>query len=312
MRPTRIRDNNMKKLMTILAATALMFAVVLSTGCKKDSSSASSSVNGGGGNGGGGNGGGGGGGGGQVASGLFSVNETQKVYFAPGNLQYQASTGTWRFAEHAWDYVGATEVQYGVETGGTVSGSSNHLISPSYNGWIDMFGWGTGNNPTNVSTDEEDYPEFIDWGINAISNAQGSWRTLSREEWYYVLRTRTTNSGRRYTFALLHEVPGYLLLPDDWNNSTYNLEYPSQGPYANELNDAAWNTLQSAGVVFVPAVGGYRVGTGVRFVGLSAHYWTTTTTSSGRPNYMPLGTSSYEYLYGDRYEGMSVRLVRNQ
>ena len=37
----------------------------------------------------------------------FSINSGGgKVCFAHGNLQYQASTGTWRFAEHQYDIVG--------------------------------------------------------------------------------------------------------------------------------------------------------------------------------------------------------------
>lgn len=35
-----------------------------------------------------------------VINALFSVSSTQKVYFSKGNLQYQASTKTWRFAEN--------------------------------------------------------------------------------------------------------------------------------------------------------------------------------------------------------------------
>lgn len=77
-------------------------------------------------------GGGGGGTGGECPEGginaLFTIIEDgDKVYFSQGNLQYQASTNTWRFAEHQWDYVG----------------EGNNNISPNYNGWIDLFGWGT-------------------------------------------------------------------------------------------------------------------------------------------------------------------------
>ncbi|MBO4655069.1 MAG: hypothetical protein J5644_05955, partial [Bacteroidales bacterium] len=39
-------------------------------------------------------------------SGKFSVSSTKQVYFSQGNLQYQASTGTWRFAEHQYDFIG--------------------------------------------------------------------------------------------------------------------------------------------------------------------------------------------------------------
>lgn len=54
----------------------------------------------------------------------FSVSDSTKVYFSQGNLQYQASTNTWRFAEHQWDYVG----------------NDNENISEKYAGWIDLFG----------------------------------------------------------------------------------------------------------------------------------------------------------------------------
>ena len=49
-------------------------------------------------------------------NGLFSVSPSKQVYFSQGNLQYQASTNTWRFAEHQYDYVGGivnTSVEYG-------------------------------------------------------------------------------------------------------------------------------------------------------------------------------------------------------
>ena len=44
--------------------------------------------------------------------GKFSINATGgKVYFAKGNLQYQASTNTFRFAEHQWNYVGGSTLE---------------------------------------------------------------------------------------------------------------------------------------------------------------------------------------------------------
>ena len=76
--------------------------------------------------------------------GVFSVSETLQVMFSPGNLQFNAAEGThecadgtsrqgtWRFADNQWDYIG----------------SANLNISSTYDGWTDLFGWGTGNNPT--------------------------------------------------------------------------------------------------------------------------------------------------------------------
>ena len=59
--------------------------------------------------------------------GKFSVSAEKQVYFSKGNLQYQASTNTWRFAENQTDYIG----------------EANKNISDTYDGWIDLFGWGT-------------------------------------------------------------------------------------------------------------------------------------------------------------------------
>ena len=134
--------------------------------------------------------------------GLFSVSATQQVYFSQGNLQYQASTNTWRFAEHQYDYVGTQTADGYGDYGGNVSGSDNRNISSTYNGWIDLFGWGTGSNPTLSSSYPEDYGTFMDWGCNAISNGGNTanqWRTLTRAEWYYLLNTRTDASSKRGT-----------------------------------------------------------------------------------------------------------------
>ena len=91
--------------------------------------------------------------------GLFSISDKEQVSFSPGNLQYNATTGThqcadgqtlpgtWRFAEHQWDIVG---IGYGQTypnnynyVAGTVHNSDNRAVDINYNGWIDMFGWGT-------------------------------------------------------------------------------------------------------------------------------------------------------------------------
>ena len=53
--------------------------------------------------------------------------------FTKGNLQYNKGNGTWRFAEHQYDYIGD---------------SNANIDDPGFNGWVDMFGWGTGTNPT--------------------------------------------------------------------------------------------------------------------------------------------------------------------
>ena len=70
---------------------------------------------------------------------LFSVAEGHQVLFSPGNLQYLASTGEWRFAQHQWDVVG--------NAAGNTTAQADGRDSQPY--WIDLFCWGTGSNAVN-------------------------------------------------------------------------------------------------------------------------------------------------------------------
>ena len=54
----------------------------------------------------------------------FTVGQGRRVVFSQGNLQYQASTKSWRFAAQ----------QY------SVIGQDNRNISSTNSGWIDLFG----------------------------------------------------------------------------------------------------------------------------------------------------------------------------
>ena len=193
-------------------------------------------------------------------NGVFSVSPNKKVMFSKGNLQFQASTKTWRFADHQWDIIG----------------DGNKNISSTYSGWIDLFGWGTGNNPTKSSTSNSDYGTFTDWGKNTISNGDGkSWRTLTRDEWVYVFDTRKTSSGIRYAKATVNGVSGVILLPDNWSSSNYILSNTNKTDASfssNRISQSDWtNKFEANGAVFLPTAG-YRSGTYVYSVGSDGYY----------------------------------------
>ncbi len=274
--------------------------------------------------------------------GLFSVSPTQKVYFSRGNLQYQASTNTWRFAENQWDFVGSTVAPYS-EVGGTVAGSSNHLISEMYNGWIDLFCWGTsgwdcGNvyyRPYDKDGEKEQYGPIgntsltgnyanSDWGVhNVISNGgnqAGLWRTLTIEEWVYVIETRSTASTIRYAKAKVNNVNGVILLPDDWSTSCYTLNSTNQADAdytANIISSAQWVTLEQHGAVFFPAAGcrfEIGLGTSVEAIGSQGLYWSASCgDTSINASYLIFYSHIIfsQNLSGARNVGMSVRLVRS-
>lgn len=231
-------------------------------------------------------------------NGKFSVSNIKQVCFSKGNLQYQPSSKTWRFAEHQWDYIGA----------------DNENISSSYNGWIDLFGWGTsgynGKSPCMVSTMRPDYETgkssisgtSFDWGVyNTISNGGSSnWRTLTEEEWKYVFDTRNTNSGVRYAKAVVNEINGIILLPDNWNSSFYNLASINQKDASfssNRISQSDWTSkLEVNGAVFLPAAG-FRYGNAVSRIGYEGLYWSAT------------DYDIYNVYFGDGYVS-SIRLIQ--
>jgi hypothetical protein len=253
-------------------------------------------------------------------AGLFSVSPSLQVWFSQGNLQYRASTKTWQFAEHQWDYVG----------------DANTNISQTYSDWIDLFGWGTSGynhgavcyQPWSTSTTSSDYYAYgsytynlydqtgqADWGYNAISNGGNTthtWRTLTHEEWRYVFNTRNTSSGIRYAKATVNNVNGVILLPDDWQSSYYSLSSTNSlgASYSsNTITATQWATLEQHGAVFLPAAG-YRNGTSVYNVGSFGNYWSASCNNSSSAWYVYFGNSSLGTSYGyNRGYGQSVRLV---
>ena len=247
--------------------------------------------------------------------GLFSVSATQQVWFSQGNLQYQASTNTWRFAEHQYDYVGTQTDDGRGNYGGNVSGSDNRNISSTYSGWIDLFGWGTGNNPSLASTTYTDYSSFVDWGGNAISNggnAAHQWRTLTQSEWDYLLNTRTNASSKRGT-GNINGVGGLIILPDSWTLPSgcpqFNPGFAS-GWSRNSYTLAQWAQMESAGAVFLPAAGN-RGGTDVYVVGNRGFYWSSTPNSESNAYLMLFFSGNLFAAYdSDRSNGFSVRPVR--
>lgn len=186
--------------------------------------------------------------------GEFSVSNTKKVHFSPGNLQYQASTATWRFAEHQWDYVGNAE-------GNTTTGVDRATQAD----WIDLFAWGT-SGYDDPSSDHDVYyhpwdntesqyygPGSVsgfdisgdnltgdltkyDWGVyNAIgAYPAGTWRTLTADEWQWLLapktgdpdpgtncRTSSTVNGvenARYAKASVSGINGLIIFPDSYTH----------------------------------------------------------------------------------------------
>ena len=277
-------------------------------------------------------------------NGLFTVgvnadNSPKQIWFSKGNIQYQASTGTWRFAEHQYDYVGDAL------SGNVYEGSvkcNNCLISNTYSGWIDFFGWGTSGwnsgavcyQPWSTSTTPSDYYPGgsytngltgyyaeADWAWhNAISNggnAAHQWRTLTQSEWHYLFVTRTNASDKHGT-GNINGVSGLIILPDNWtqpSGCTFISGFPTNSNSfdwtLNSYTLAQWAQMEASGAVFLPA-SGRRYGTDAGNVGGNSYYWSSTPYSDGFTCGMYFYATHVETgAAHPHYCGFSVRPVKD-
>ena len=230
----------------------------------------------------------------------FSVSNTTQVIFSPGNLQYHPANDEWRFAESQTDYIG----------------DANRNVAADYNGWLDLFGFGTGSSPT-VTSSYYDYP-FVDWGTNQIGDdAPNTWRTLTDDEWCYLSFSRTNASSLK-GIAQVSGVNGLILLPDGWScpdgvtfksgfYSSFGVDY--YAAYQTFTADE-WSKMESAGAVFLPAAGA-RHGSDVSYG--SGVYNSSTPYKSvfGWCFYFGFGSGGAYHGDDDSYIGRSVRLVKD-
>ena len=230
--------------------------------------------------------------------GPFTINANgTKVRFSMGNLQYQAATRTWHFAEHQWEWVG----------------DANSFTN---NGWIDLFEFGSGYNPMSASYYYYHNRNFCDWGENTISNGGNTpniWRTLTADEWKYLLKTRAGASAKMAT-GNIDGVHGLILLPDSWtqpSGCSFN------AGFADEENDwthntytlAQWTMMENAGAVFLPAAGKLLSGS-VIHVGEFGSYWSSTPHHDYEASSVKFWGDSALVMSSDSYDdGLSVRVV---
>ncbi len=241
----------------------------------------------------------------------FSIASGKQVYFSPGNLQCSGVTTknyVWSFAENQYDMLGTANV----------SGSA--LADK-----IDLFGW-SGSTATYASygisvlnTNTYYSGDFVDWGTNTIgTNASNTYRTLTKDEWDYLLNTRDNSSVKKGTACInlnsdgSQYANGLILLPDNWtapdgiNFISGVHDYTSQ-----TFTSDQWQELEAAGAVFLPAMG-IRNRAIMSDVQSNGYYWSATafeTTGAGS-----LSFSSNEISLSaaaSRFPGRAVRLVQD-
>ena len=244
-------------------------------------------------------------------SGMFSVSANKQVYFSKGNLQFCAkpgsnpknythliysntfqqqsgtttSGGQWRFAEHQYDYVGATtQLADGETNTGNVyvgnTQSCNTSRSSSYSGYIDIFTWGSSSvsmKPWSLTAGNASLYNIdcFDWGYynsiyygNNQSSAVSEWRTPKAAEMKYLLKDRHGSgwsANNRMAMGTIEGQNGLILLPDVWTQ-------PAGVPFSDYTNAVAtqlstnvytastWQQMEDRGAVFLPCAGRYEWG----------------------------------------------------
>ena len=172
------------------------------------------------------------------------------MVFAPGNLQYNPAKNEWRFAEHQYDMIGA----------------DNSKISQTYNGWIDLFGWGTSGYrsclPYDITMENEHYGSQgdydltgsyanYDWGVYNSSKIKNNpdpsykWRLLESVDWFPLFE------NHQHTLATVCGVPGLLVFPKGFEVDEKEI---SLDDYLHKsVKDEKY--LTDNGILFLPAAG---------------------------------------------------------
>lgn len=254
---------------------------------------------------------------------LFSVSDSRQVHFSRGNLQYQASTGGWRFALEQYD----------------CCGTDNESIGEDYDGWIDLLAWGTSGwegasvAPWVVSEEYSDYwpggasgnsltgdCAEADWGVhNAIvngGNQPGMWRTLTADEWTYLLGDNAVRNGK-WASAMIDGLRGIVVLPDNWElpDGLVYIAGQARGWETNVYTLEEWSRMEQAGALFLPAAGmrrGLVCGRFANWPNATGLYWSSTAADvSAAFGFNFIGSDCINPGHGVRSWGCSVRLVKD-
>ena len=211
-----------------------------------------------------------------LLSGVFTVSASgKKVKFTKGNLQYHCKNKKWRFAQNQYDCM--------------MSDNSN--IAENYDGWIDLFGWGTWLTGTLEQSVEEPYEnqtedatKYVLAGTSAICS---DFTILSGEEWLYL------QENNKSLLTKINGVEGLIILPKERSEDIHS----------------DWSVLKEAGAIFLPRAG-WRAGSSITNENSVGYYWSSSATDDANASsfvvYVFCGIASNT----PKCNGLSVRLVR--
>lgn len=233
--------------------------------------------------------------------GEFTINEEgDKVIFSMGNLAYDSETDAFAFT--------SSQTDFGSYFGWGTSGyhDSADLLNTHYLPTDDVIAYNasqtdniTGYGPSSVGTYQPDirwnafdanrYANY-DWGIfNPITNGgnqPGIWRTLTQDEWIYVL------THHQLAWDTINLVPGLQITADD---SIHTVFLPAAG-YRGLANKEFYTNVES----------------GMHEVNEHCNYWTASASEFGSMSAIAVDYAANVAIDAapyNRFNGFSVRLV---
>ena len=232
--------------------------------------------------------------------GEFTINTGgTKVKFSKGSLYWDGSA--FRFEANQWSFASTWDTLHVNHFLWSKSASVAYAATYSDSG---------------ATTSDEFFTNSSSFQV--AGEEAGTWRTLSKDEWGYLLINR---SGNRFAKAKVNGVTGLLIFPDGYSGTTSGngiaavnnagAAYPG-----NNIPDDTWASMESDGAVFLPAAGARNKDTNpnVINVGTYGNSWSSTTYwYSGHHCAYGLNFGS-DFMYPangyyDRSNGMLVRLV---
>ncbi|MCQ2317867.1 MAG: fibrobacter succinogenes major paralogous domain-containing protein [Bacteroidales bacterium] len=208
----------------------------------------------------------------------------RKVEFAPGNLWYgkaeNEETAAFKFEANQWSFADTW--------------NANH-VSHFYWSKTASVAYAGSYSESGTTTSDEFFTNSSSFQV--AGETAGTWRTLSKAEWNYLLNSRTNASSLRAWKDLGNNVKGLVILPD--------------GDASVMSGITSTSHLETYGAVFLPA-SGYRDGTDVHDVGSYGYYWSGTPyeVDEDCAYLMTFFSGVARTYYGLRNYGRAVRLVR--
>ncbi len=215
----------------------------------------------------------------EAAAPKFSVSATTTVEFSPGNLYWDG--GAFRFEANQWSFESSWNASHVSHFFWSKTASVAYAGSYSESG---------------TTTSDEFFTNSSSFHV--AGETAGTWRTLSKDEWNYLLNSRTNASSLRAWKDLGNNVKGLVILPDGTEN-----------PSTVMGGITSTSDLASSGAVFLPAAGS-RDGTDVVNVGSNGYYWSSSPSGSYYAYSMGFYSGRVDTYNGNRDYGSSVRLVR--